>query len=282
MGFDVHDIHLVTQGLMDANAFHTNSSSSGYRASERHAPLLNKLEELGLVQSVGDVDRRWFFTELGISRAHGCSLNSDPTPVFRVREGIPLADCTNYELLRKLQVDGWAWRQWLAPSSRPRGLQDGFGPYTKGAPKVWYSGKVVSRPYVLALLDSESLFEKGLTELQHGLSDADYNRFLRGDIQLRRLALCPDMPPDIEGDGGAPPETADRPLVKRRRLPAAAAAAADDEPADEGSSSNSSECRGRNFVCYWREEFVGVALRSGPQGSPRRPPLADSDLHSLS
>ncbi len=45
--FDPSEVHTVTQGLMDANAFHNNSDSPGYRALDRHVGLLQALAEDG-------------------------------------------------------------------------------------------------------------------------------------------------------------------------------------------------------------------------------------------
>lgn len=151
------------------------------------------------------------------------SQATSPTLVFEPRPvaSTPLKDCTNYELLKHLEGQGWEWQHWVPPGSRSQKLKDAFQPYRAGGEKIWFTSKSINRYYVQVLLESTSLFERGLVEVPHGRPEADYKRFLSGDVSLC-VSPIRDAPRDIECDG----IVSSRKTVPRYKTTKAAAAAA--------------------------------------------------------
>jgi hypothetical protein len=209
---------------MDVCAFHSCPESSGYRAPERHEQVLTLLETRGLVTRKSQADPTFFLTEHGIRRVVSCTQAMAPHPVFKVRDNIPLSDCSNYEVLKLMESAGWEWKLWVVPSSRSRKQPNLFRPYVRGGPKHWYSSKTLNKPYLQTLLDAERLFDAGLPEVPHGRPISDYQRILRGDFSLSTRALrdVDDLPADIEGGDAA---------VRKRAPRASSAAAASRHPA---------------------------------------------------
>ncbi len=155
------------------------------------------------MKCVGDADPKCFFTEAGVKRTLTCTRASVPKAIFHVREGIPLRDYTNYELIEKLQSGGWVWQAWVPPKSRAARLRDAFQPYKQGGPKQWYSNRILNRHYLMVLSDVEPLCSRGLSEVPRGRHENDYKRILEGDFSLSVRPVA-DIQPDIEVDDVAP------------------------------------------------------------------------------
>ncbi len=117
---------------MDANAFHNNCQSQGFRASQGQNRLLHTLKQYGYVNQ-RDGGNSWFFTQAGIAATTRLSIVSAPRLVFEGRRDLPLENLTTYELVMKLKDDAWTWQLWVPPSGRrrPSGGKQGvdlFGP----------------------------------------------------------------------------------------------------------------------------------------------------------
>jgi hypothetical protein len=264
IGCSFDETRLITTGLVDAAAFHNNADSTGFRPSSDQVDGLRRLGLHGLVLQKGQGELApWFLTAEGTARIVRCSSASKPQAVFQVRDDpIPLTDRSTYELLVKLEQDGWTWRPWVPPSGRTRRNEDSFQPYRRGHEKNWFSGKAVSRSYVTVLVQSEALLESGLPEIPHGLSEVDYKRILSGNFSLQTRALRDvddGLPPDIEpvpepAPAVAPPSAAVPAVPQVRPAPPAPSQGA--EELHEGDSAAARMCQ----VCPLTYSFKLVML----------------------
>lgn len=108
----------IAQGLLDAAAFHTNPDSQGYRPAASEINCLRQLERQGLVScspaTTGPSVGCWFLTAAGTKSLSRFSLVGSPQPVFSVNPALPLADAAPYELLLKLDQQGYLWKHTLS------------------------------------------------------------------------------------------------------------------------------------------------------------------------
>ena len=207
-GFEHGQLHELLQGLVAAGAYEMNEASLGYTALPEQVPVLETLELHGLVTKAGAEHFRWYFTDLGARELCSCSALSRPSRVFRVREELPLADRSTFELLLALTDEHWEWQRWVPTSKRTRRMAAAgqtFDPYTRGSRKVFYSGESPSHSYLLLLLKAEEYFDDGLPAIQHGREEACYKAILKGDFQSMMPQLQ-DLPPEIEALEEAAPE----------------------------------------------------------------------------
>ncbi len=124
--------------------------------------------------------------------------------VFDVRPGVALTDCTAWELMLKLEEQGWEWRK-LPPGQANRAALA----YDLDRSKVWYSaGTSVHKTYLLALLSATELFRAGVPYILHGQSARFYQKLLDEKALPLPRALCAAVPGrieyDLEVDAAAP------------------------------------------------------------------------------
>ena len=79
------------------------------------------------------------------------------------------------------------------PPSRRRQRDPAIVAYAPGGPKIFYTTLATSRPYLAALVNADVLFDSGLKELPHGLTDKQYSRILTGDFSEAPLAIEYDI-----------------------------------------------------------------------------------------
>ena len=171
--------------LMALNAITTNPDSLGLNATPDEYDRLRKLEELGIVwQNLCMGGARWFRKKEALYHIASCVLCDQPSSVFEVRDDLALVDATEYQLLVLLDRAGWEWKKWTPAAQRSTRAAIDYEPYAPGRPRVWFSGKEMHKPYVHVLLDSESLFARGLAEIPHGLHQSCYQNFLAGNFAL--------------------------------------------------------------------------------------------------
>ena len=68
-------------------------------------------------KSISDVDR-FQHTKEGMRQLQTGAEYTNSCPVFEVRAGLPLPQLTGYEMVRRLQLEGWSWRM------MPKALRD--------------------------------------------------------------------------------------------------------------------------------------------------------------
>ncbi len=193
----------------------------------------------GVDTDAADVlEDRWCLTAHTVQTVCFSHPLENPQTVCSGRGERPLTDSTVYELMLRLQDDGWTWRN---SGGRPEKSLPAYRMVEPATPKEWSSTTSMKRnpqsmkPYLLCLLQSESLAQNGVVDIAHGQTQEYYNALLEGrppaaaakaDRKRRRetLALESDVGvssgvADEAGDAAAPGIPAE----------AAAAAEADDE-----------------------------------------------------
>ena len=144
----------------------------------------------------------------------------DPQPLCSVRAGLAIEDLTAYELVLKLEEEGFSWCRLPPAAKRQLAL-----PYAPGREKVWYSTHALPPlAYFQALLQAEEIITAGVhAEIAHGKDKKFYLAVLAGEsVECRtrhpkRRALL-----DADADLPLPcPAQQARSKQRRRGLPAA-------------------------------------------------------------
>ena len=140
----------VVTKILHAGAFHNRSLSSWLQVEPSDLPIITALMSLGLVRMEGG---KCSLTELALQPGvmHTHWRLSDPKPALAVRDHLPLADRSCYELLVGMFAAGWTW------AARPpgnKGLPIGYKP---GDTMTFYSaGRTLpSVQYLQALLRAD-------------------------------------------------------------------------------------------------------------------------------
>ena len=143
-------------------------------------------------------------TQKGIDSMTRLGILSKPSRAFAVRNHIPIADRTPFELMRKLEKDGFAWKQWKPPKSRNRldAIQD---LYVNGEVNEWYSHARIDQlgPYLECLAQSADLFDAGCPCIPMFREVGVYKQILSGDYSACVPALEDKEELDVDGDGVA-------------------------------------------------------------------------------
>lgn len=172
----------VLQRLIDAKAF--ACKLPGYRGTPEDTPMLVNLRELGILEvheatdMAQDPRSHWFFSVGGLKRlSFGVELQAAKSiRIGDVRPNVPIGEMSSYELILKLQDEGWSWR---FLSARARALSHDL--IATPRELVWYSGMSVQRLYLRCLLQGPSLLEQYRIEyIPHHAKPATYQDILRG------------------------------------------------------------------------------------------------------
>ena len=141
----------------------------------RDEEVAKVLCSLGILQ--GAPHDRWALTEGGMKSLIPFRRLGEAEKVFGVRGNVSEEELTIFELMKRLEADGWEWRLWRPPSTRRKSdvIPAAYAPRSA---KVWYSTLCPSRRYLLLLLKSEgtcSALNLGpiLGALKEGLSVQD-------------------------------------------------------------------------------------------------------------
>ena len=205
--------------LVHAGAFPDSCKMVEVPLQEGRAPVAwEELETAGLVtSSVASPDlKHYVLSDVGAQSLEAASTLGQPKLVCEPREAMPLADCTVYELVRKLMDSGWEWANLPASRTQRLALQ-----YKPGERKTWYcpAGSLPHKAYLTCLLECERL---GLEIVPHWSPSpaACYGRLLDGKgpavRQARpRLMLMNDVDDDCaQGDGaGVVPDAEASPMI---------------------------------------------------------------------
>ena len=202
--------HEMIRSLFAAGALEGNESSM-HPANPQQAEWALQMERDGLV--VATMPGQYQLTK-ATARRVAASQKVESCPIFSVREHVPIADRSEYELCQMLVDAGWVWR------IMPRTLQDRRPlVYRPGSEKMWYTlSHVLDRYYMLCLIESERLFAAGLEGVPHYRPKAiDFQNLFEGAMladlpaipdraeRIRREALQDDAPtrrvrPRLEDD----------------------------------------------------------------------------------
>jgi hypothetical protein len=152
-GISDADVTTVVEKLMVSGAHATGRLAMGIALPASEVPCARALEAAGTVLHT-DTDR-WFLTHAGVHGLASCISLGPSRPIFDVRPDLAIEDMTSFELISTLGSQGWAWRQWYTPNTKPKRVDPIPLGYTAGAPKVWFTSRTVCRGYLQALLKSE-------------------------------------------------------------------------------------------------------------------------------
>ena len=192
----------VVTSMFYGAAFPDSPPSKHIAVSDRWRETVYSLEAAGLVKLTFHRGVETFaFTEEGFGDdALTCQWQlSQPEPALAVREGVPLAERTSWELLRLMKDAGWRWLPWVAPSQRRRSVWLPEG-YTPGDPMLFFSSPsttiVICQSYLVALLRAEELCTD-IAHIPHGRTATVYEDLLDGGALPDPLPLRGDA---IRGD----------------------------------------------------------------------------------
>ena len=210
----------------------------------------------------------WKLTDLGHERLCECLVLREPRVVLTLPSG-ELADATTYQLVLKLDSDGWTHE--VVTAAKHRQLKKEKHMHQSGGAKVWYtqSGCAhVSRFYILALLQK---LDEGVP---YGVKDKDYKALLgvadarRGAKRPLRFALGDAAAwPDQVEDMAAPPLPVPPRKRARQRQP---------QPAPE------SVPEGHDMEALPADAAAGVVDAGSDELSEEMMALLDESVSSLS
>ena len=153
---DRHVSDLVTKLMLlgsfrGGSAEHTGTGLQGHEVD-----IASQLGAAGMLESMSG--GRWILSLAGVRAMVSTSMLGVAMPVFELPPADKaLQDCSNWELLQKMQQAGWEWRRWKPKSARSKRERTAIpAGYVKGAPLQWFTGKALHRSYMLALLDAEA------------------------------------------------------------------------------------------------------------------------------
>ena len=166
-----------------------------------------ELEAAGFVTRVpaGEGETKTFrLTSRAVVSLQAVAELKHPKLVCEPRSDIPRADCSVYELVQKLERDGWSWSR--LPTSVQKRKELG---YASDSAKNFYSLGGPPHPlYLQCLLQADALRELGVELIPHWSPSpaATYKNLLKGETApapgQRRLALLDDV--DDGGENQAP------------------------------------------------------------------------------
>ena len=202
---------------------------------------LEALKNMGMVELLPEVDgfdaeRMYVFTRLGVQSLRHVHQCTAPARFFRTvgeLADIPHAEwpyCSNWELFKLLQHEGWQLRRAPPPKIIKRNPLPAHTSAALRGHLLWYlPGESLQsrRPYMLALLQSKTLFESlALAELHHCQPVKYYEKVLDGrsdgTLELRPIQDSEDEAPKLSLDvsedpaPGAIRDVAVRPARPRR------------------------------------------------------------------
>jgi hypothetical protein len=193
----------VVRSLLEHHAIQGSDHCWHLDRGDPHSKVLQGMQtrDLADVLGCGDDVPSWQLTVRGMRSVVFCSSMSEAVACCGIREAIPLADRSTYEMQLMLNDQGWEWR--CMPSKVER--RDSLDPYRVGEPKVWYSTLVSPKVYLQALLEAQRLKDVfGVDEIPHGKNPAVYERLLRGQaaqpIPIMNVSEAPGNLQFDEGD----------------------------------------------------------------------------------
>lgn len=159
--------------------------------------LLQLLKSKGYVEEVGHSGApRWVLTGMGIAAVRTARVLHKPALVAALGP-LALQDATPYQLVAHLRRLGWSW------AALPKSIRERAGSaHTLQSPKVWFSGAVAPRPYLLCVskLD-EFLARPGVDRVPIGCPAKFYETLLGGgtlDDAWAAVKKRPAIIPDID------------------------------------------------------------------------------------
>ena len=173
--------------LMKSGAFPGSARGHRIAAAEQTPEALLMLQGHSLATQtiIGDGSdgcREWRFTCDGLLRLVQVWKLDGTSYALERRTDVTLEQCSVYELMAKLQHDGWVWAEYKSPAQRKKkGVALPPLAYIPEQPKIWLSTHALPfRSYLLCLLQARRLCQGAVNRILHGQSDKSYKSVLNG------------------------------------------------------------------------------------------------------
>ena len=144
----------ILHHFIAAGAHHGTDAPGSIAAVGNQLRVVQALHAAGYAAPVAN--DRWVLTSAGVESLATCTSLASPYSIFDLRASTAIQDRTIYELIQMLLAEGWAWRLWLPFSQRRKKDEPIPAGYFPGAPKEWLSTRIVSKSYMLALVQHEA------------------------------------------------------------------------------------------------------------------------------
>ena len=172
-----------------------------------------ELEAAGLVELSEEGEAKSYkLTSAAVASLQVFACLDCPRLVCEPRGDVALADCTVYELVRRLEAEGWTWSSLPSNAQKRRELC-----HSADAAKIWYStASLPNAAYLQCLLDADRLRGLGVVSIPHWSPRplVTYKRLLQGELgdapARARVALLDDvdvgqgLPQPVLDQEGAP------------------------------------------------------------------------------
>jgi hypothetical protein len=155
--------HFVTR-LVQAEAFASSPKAKWLRVDgqDQYANIVSHLADAGFLSLDPCEDDDASVCALSDRALKMLDMSirlSSPVAGFAPRENIPIADLSSYELIRRLQDEGWTWSKWKAPGKKRKQQPLELLGYRPGLAKAWHTAGIVPQHlYLQALLRAEDLW----------------------------------------------------------------------------------------------------------------------------
>ena len=191
----IADSSSVLADLVHSKAFPNLQKLVVQSNREEDLVALTALERRGMVTCTDRNEHfsRWQFTAHGASSLKLAHLVGDPELIFNPITNFSqehLMQATAWELMHSLESQGFALR--IMPQ---RNSKDQMLPHKPDAPnrscyfRTRLADSAAQRLYMIALLLSQHLFEKGYEEIHHLQPDKYYSAMLQGHVAPAPIAI---------------------------------------------------------------------------------------------
>ena len=184
---------MISRGAYDAESGFQPPAETGFFPASREAELaLEDMQAASLVYSKGAGERTsCFLNQRGITSLRACTLATQIRHVFVVPATLAIKDATPFQLAKRLQLDGWEWREWLPKSRQPKRLAlEQPALYLCDGPKVWYTSALTVSPlYLYCLANATELFAAGVEGIPHRTGEKQHRALIKGKV-LPPLAVA--------------------------------------------------------------------------------------------
>ena len=133
-----------------------------------------------------DAEHCWQISRQGMMSMTAVQGLHSQEPASRCRPNVALEDATGWELICRLEDADFQWQRLPSKNEAKLALE----PYRSGGARVWYSTAVqLRKEYMHALIVSDTLFEKGITQICHWHKNGPtyYSRLLDGKMEVIAL-----------------------------------------------------------------------------------------------
>ena len=171
-------------------------------ATSEESEEFELLLQHGLVERVdGGLSNEYLLSQHVLSRLRFTAPLDKGVPILKRGSAEPIEDQSMWLQVNALLDAGWEWQP--LPNKQEQRLKLPYYNSATQAPLIFYTGVRAPAGYLVALLKSEELQQKGITHIPHGQKPEVYKKLLEGKpFQLpRNMPLELDIETDAEPAG---------------------------------------------------------------------------------